>query len=255
MKLNGIGTLAWDLRTGGKLSRLDRLTTIVAAMRYRLVRKLKAAGPAGRDDADRLAAVSLSAIRIPDTAAALDALQYSSSVSPVWLFNHCARSYLFAALLGLVDKLHYDEEMLYVACLLHDLGLTPPAAAHGAHCFAVAGGRTAEARAALWHWPAARRRQLRAAIVLHTNVTVPLQAHGVEAHLLNAGAGVDVTGARLRELPSGIAKQVLQQHPRTDFGVYMADAMREEAAQRPHSRIALYERFGFSRLIASTRLD
>ena len=42
--------------------------------------------------------------------------------SPPFLFNHSMRTYLFGALLG--KDLAFDHELLFLACILHDLGLT-----------------------------------------------------------------------------------------------------------------------------------
>ena len=51
-----------------------------------------------------------------------------TDVSPAVLSNHCIRSYVFAREIAASQDLrggvHYDNETLYLACLLHDLGLT-----------------------------------------------------------------------------------------------------------------------------------
>ena len=44
--------------------------------------------------------------------------------------NHCVRSYLFAASRAVSDGLEIDHELLYVASLLHDLGLEAPFDSH-----------------------------------------------------------------------------------------------------------------------------
>jgi hypothetical protein len=40
------------------------------------------------------------------------------------LAAHCYRTYLFGAALGTRDGLDWDAELLFVAAMLHDLGLT-----------------------------------------------------------------------------------------------------------------------------------
>jgi HD superfamily phosphodiesterase len=60
------------------------------------------------------------------------------------LLGHCIRTWFWAELLGARDGIEPDEELLYVACLLHDIALTdryrPPLSAA---CFAVHGGEVA----------------------------------------------------------------------------------------------------------------
>lgn len=245
---HGIGSLRWELKRGGRLSRLDRLTLVAQAMQFRLWRHLRQMGRGAERDARRLAAVDVHRIRIPDSRIAVLALEHVTAVSPDWLLKHCLRTYLFGAILGLKDGIRYDEELLYVASLLHDLGLTPGAQADPAACFAVAGARQAEALAAGWGWPKTRREQMREAIDLHLNPSVPVK-HGAEAHLLHEGAGCDVVGARKREIAPAALEQVLTRHPRSGFATQMASTLREEAQRRPHGRLALFEQFGFSRLI------
>jgi HD domain len=63
--------------------------------------------------------------RVPDRDAARAAEELCREVSAWILYAHCLHSYLFAVLLGREDGMSHDEEALYVACLLHDVGLTP----------------------------------------------------------------------------------------------------------------------------------
>ena len=79
------------------------------------------------------------------------ALRYSSPS----LFNHCARSYLWAASLGRSEGLDFDAELLYVAALLHDLGLVEAFDTHRT-AFEEAGGDVGWVLAAGAGWPEAR---------------------------------------------------------------------------------------------------
>lgn len=73
-----------------------------------------------RPDPGRLAEV-----RIPDSAAAAEAERPARTESASGLDGHAVRSYVFAALLAARDGMGYDQELLYVGCVLHDIGLTP----------------------------------------------------------------------------------------------------------------------------------
>jgi hypothetical protein len=63
-------------------------------------------------------------IPIVDTMIAKAANELAQGASPPYLYNHQVRTYLFGALIGRAAKLKFDEELLYLACVLHDLGLT-----------------------------------------------------------------------------------------------------------------------------------
>jgi len=63
-------------------------------------------------------------IRLVDSRIARTATDLTRSVSPPYLFNHAIRTFLFASLIGRALGQKFDEEVLYLACILHDLGLT-----------------------------------------------------------------------------------------------------------------------------------
>ncbi len=52
------------------------------------------------------------------------AVDLARESSPAYLFNHTMRTYLFASLTGRALGQRFDEELLFLACTLHDLGLT-----------------------------------------------------------------------------------------------------------------------------------
>src|SRR5215217_6099423 len=74
------------------------------------------AAPVGR----RMRLDELAPGETPATRAALEVVREFSSPA---LVNHCIRSYLWAASYGRLNGIAYDEELLYVSALLHDLGL------------------------------------------------------------------------------------------------------------------------------------
>lgn len=43
--------------------------------------------------------------------------------NPVWGYEHCLRVYTLARELGRTEELAFDPELLYIAALLHDIGL------------------------------------------------------------------------------------------------------------------------------------
>src|SRR5258706_16083420 len=63
-------------------------------------------------------------IKVPDTALVHDAMDLSRSLLEPFLFNHVMRSWLFGIVLAESVAIAPDAELLAVAAILHDLGLT-----------------------------------------------------------------------------------------------------------------------------------
>jgi hypothetical protein len=84
---------------------------------------------------------------------------------------------------------------------------------------------------------------MRAAITLHLGPDVP-PAHGPVAHLLSAGAGVDVVGVCSWQLPPDLQAAVVEQHPRLGFEGEFSAACRTEAARVPRGRVRFLHRYG-----------
>lgn len=203
-----------------------------------------------------LARIDIDAIRIPDSAAARSAAELVTSLSPPWMVNHCTRTYLWGAMLAQSRRIKFDEELFYVATALHDIGLNEDTdcSAGCAACFAVEGARMAERFSDGLGWPAERRDRLSEAISLHLNVQVGLM-QGHEAHLLHAGASVDIIGARRSELHVDSVRDVLRRHPRLEFNNAMAITMKNEARKRPDSRAAFLVGLGLAGMIRETKWD
>src|SRR5688572_19664040 len=66
-------------------------------------------------------------IRAPDTELCHAATALAQRASEPFLFHHVMRSYVYADWIGRERRLTYDREVLYVATVLHDLGLTAAA--------------------------------------------------------------------------------------------------------------------------------
>jgi hypothetical protein len=91
-------------------------------------------------------------------------------------------------------------------------------------------------------WGEARQEALAEAIVLHLNVRVSL-AHGAEAHLLNAGTALDVTGARFWEIHPATAAAVVARVARLDMKRELWAVWKAEADAHPGSRARFLNRY------------
>jgi len=66
----------------------------------------------------------VASVRLVDSKIAREATELSRTVSTPCMFNHCVRTFLWGSLTGRALRKRFDEELLYLGCILHDLGLT-----------------------------------------------------------------------------------------------------------------------------------
>ena len=249
--MSQVGSWEWARRTDGRLGRADRaellrqgvlaqLSRLPAAMRGRLIRETS----------------SVSLPTPPDTALAKEAEERVRELSKPALYGHCLRTWAFAAMFAQRDRVGHDEELLYLACVLHDLGLTE---AHDGHdptaaCFAVEGARAAHTLLCERQAPAERARTVAEAISLHLNINVP-ERYGPEAVLLSKGVTLDVVGRRMERFPQAALLEVARKWPREGSGALLLADTTRQAKRRPHSRAALLHRLGFAKLVSANPLD
>ncbi|MGA9286686.1 MAG: hypothetical protein WBV85_14720 [Solirubrobacteraceae bacterium] len=159
-------------------------------------------------------------------------------------------TWAFAELFSQRDRVKHDAELLYLACMLHDLGLTEKHWGHDAHakCFAVEGARAAHALVHAGGASEERARKVAEAITLHLNVNVPARL-GAEANLLSKGVSLDVVGRRLHQIAPSTALEVNKRWPRDGFASELAASTTKQARMRPGSRSALLHKLGFVKLI------
>ena len=171
---------------------------------------------------------------LPTSTIAVAALTLCRSVSPPFIFNHCVRSYLFgrhvATANGLKPGADYDDELVFLACLLHDLGATEHAngsqrfevdGADAAATFLTAGGLADDRIATVWR-----------AVALHTSDGICHRFGTVEA-ITQMGVGVDVFGRGREAIPEATADAVHATWPRYDVGYTLAAAIVEQVETNP----------------------
>jgi len=197
--------------------------------------------------------IEIAGIRLPDSKAAHTAHQLCSEASSWVIYAHSVRSYLFASLLASSDGLEVDHEALYVGCILHDIGLTPPYD-EPARPFEEVSAAVAENLMADQGWQDWRRAALGRAIVLHMAAEIGSDELP-ETHALEAGVALDVTGRRLGELDHSVVANVLRVLPRGPFKRVFTTLMQREADQKPHSATALGTRLGLLGRITAAPFD
>ena len=129
---------------------------------------------------------------LPTTPLAVRAVEYVRACETEPVANHSVRSYLFAVLLadheGLRAPVDFDPDLLFFACVLHDLGTSPVAG--GTQRFEVDGadlaaefltGNGVGARGVDLVWEA---------IALHSSPGIA-ERRGALAYLTRRGVGID----------------------------------------------------------------
>jgi predicted HD phosphohydrolase len=166
----------------------------------------------------------------PDSRLARQAEELVGAVAPPFLTNHSYRSHFFGVALAERDSVEFDAELLYVAALLHDIGLVEEF--DTGKCFEEDSADAAARLAAGEGWDDERREVLAEAIRLHVATEIEL-ADGPEAYLLWHSTGLDVGGHRHAELRADTVTAVLDAYPRLDFkegfGALVADQAERKA--------------------------
>ena len=166
---------------------------------------------------------------VPDTLTATSAFEVAGVFHSPALLNHCIRSYLWAAALAAQEGTEYDAELLYVAAMLHDIGLTAPFQ-HPSVSFEVVGGQVAYMFAAGASWPVKRRTRVGEIVARHMGWAGD-PAEDPESHLLQRSTTIDVSGGGVELIPASLRGEVLARWPRLSFAEEFAEHFRAQAAR------------------------
>jgi hypothetical protein len=180
-------------------------------------------------DGARLDRHDLERLAIPDSAAARAAEELAESAQPAALTNHGVRSYAWGALLGLSESRPFESEVLYVAALLHDIGLLD---SHDrGNDFEADGAAAAHELLIGVGWD--EERADRAAHAIRDHWDGPESEDEVESLLLAYGTSVDVGGWRVHEFDPGTFADVVATAPREGFKQQFIDLVEKQAAAKP----------------------
>jgi hypothetical protein len=129
------------------------------------------------------------------------------------LFNHSSRVYLFATSTGLRKGVAFDPDLLYVAAMFHDLGLTDQFSsaterfevdgANAARAFLTENGISEQDIYEVW-----------SSIALYTTPGIPSHMHPVVA-LLTSGVEMDVLGINYDAFAQQEREQIVEVFPRS----------------------------------------
>ncbi|CAN5669642.1 phosphohydrolase [soil metagenome] len=241
-------TLDWDWaqRSGGNLTpkeyrHLVRVILrevpdgLVGVVRYRL----------GRRGSARTELVELPA---PDSALARRAEEFVEAALSPHVLAHSRRTYFFGKALAAADGIQADDELSYLAALMHDLNLEHPTPER---CFAVTGGERAQKLLIEWGADPMTAEAVAAATCGHAT---PGSDHDLAdpAGFVLAGSMADCIGRRLDEVDPTWLAELLRRFPRHRLKQRLVPALRAEAEAVPRGRIHLANRWAAFLLLVRT---
>jgi hypothetical protein len=188
---------------------------------------------------ENVAANDIASVSIPDSKMAREVTQLVRDTESDLLFQHSTRVYFWAALTGRRKSLIFDPELLYVAAMFHDVGLTQSYresqlrfevdGANAARDFLRSHGLSEGDVDKVWM-----------AVALHTTPGIPEHMHP-EIALVQAGAGMDVAGRGYEHFSDAQRDAVIAAHPRgDDFNNHMIDAFYQGMKHRPGSTFGTF---------------
>lgn len=149
------------------------------------------------------------------------------------IVDHSIRTFLFARLLaeheGALNDAAYDEQLLFAATVMHDLGLGGHSRGHAR--FEVEGADLAAGVLREHGVPDADVERVWEAIALHSSHGLA-ERRGLLTYLTYRGVFVDA-GRPTDGVAAELHKEVLNAYPKPTEGRYLADAIIEHAQKSP----------------------
>ena len=178
---------------------------------------------------------SVAGVTIPDTALCNAAVDLLEASSPEFLCTHCLRTYIFGSLAvrGLSRSV-IDEEAAFCAAALHDLGLV--LAYQRDNRFEVDGADAARQFCSKHQVPPERADLVWAAIALHTSPGIATRLAD-EIAVVHLGAGLELFGLGLDQVPPQVVEEVLKEYPRMNFKTEFRKLLVEHCRHNPAAQV------------------
>jgi hypothetical protein len=151
---------------------------------------------------------------VPDTPLIARTIEYAREHLEPYLFNHVMRSWLFAVSLAQLKQSAHDGEVLAVATLLHDLGLSK--AFSGPLRFEVEGANAARVFARNAGIDGRRAQLIWDGVALNSTPSIGFHKE-VEVALCTAGIGLDWGGWGYEALTEAQVAAIVDAFPRLDM--------------------------------------
>lgn len=186
--------------------------------------------------ADLPAAVA--GVSIPRSHLSIKVAQFSRSVCPDYLFNHCMRTFLFGALYLQSKNLTFDVDTAFTAAALHDIGLLPRFASSDAS-FEIDGANAAERFMRESGEPEAAAQIAWHAVEMHDGKWALTSRQGPEAMLVAVGAASDVDGPKA-DVDVRRTQEIVSAFPRLQFKSRFTALLIDHCKRKPTSQRATW---------------
>ena len=178
--------------------------------------------------------VTIGGLVAPDSELALKAAALAERAHTKVLLNHVHRTWWFGEFIGKKRGMKYDRELVYIASMLHDLGLSEEHFADKR--FEVDGADAASKFLHAHDYPQAKTSIVWDAIALHTSADIA-DRREPEVALVQFGAFLDVMGLRKDEVSPQLIDDTIALYPRLGFKKAFTEALAENARKKPHTAI------------------
>ena len=172
---------------------------------------------------------TVAGVRLIDSAIARKATELARASCPAYLFNHSIRTFIFGSLTGRALGQRFDEEVFFLACVMHDLGLTErfqgdlPFELQGAEAarhFLEENTYSKEGTETVWD-----------GIAMHASAIG--QFKKPEIALVGEGAGADVLGPDFSQIKKSDVGEILKAFPRLGFKTAFVTTCAEIVRKHP----------------------
>ena len=183
---------------------------------------------------------------VPATPLTAQAIEYARRSCEPYLFNHVMRSWLFAVLLGRLQEIGHDAEVLAVGTLLHDITLNERfsgprrfevEAADLARDFARRGGLDERRAQLVWD-----------SVALNSTPSIGLHKER-EVSLCTAGICFDVIGLNYERIASAEVRGIVAKFPRLEMKRRMTGCFSRIARDHPETTFDNFVRDFGERLV------
>jgi len=239
-----VGTLNWARRTGGQINFQDKLMLALTGMKASLrdippLLWWKMGLPV-----KKTAFIDISSFKFPDTKAASSAEALLNELTPPFMINHSIRTYLWSRLLAEYSSLQYDDELLYIGSLLHDIGFYGPylKSTPDTECFTIRSANAAVDVVQKNKWTTKRQDLLAETMILNANPDVGIE-QGVVAHIMQKGVSIDIMGTGVWKVNHDTKNAVVEKYPRLNQNKALWPTWKTEADTHPCCRAHFYNRY------------
>jgi len=167
---------------------------------------------------------------LPGDTVSAEALRFVKTHETEPVFNHSVRSFIFARLYAVHKGIHYNEPLLFISCLFHDMGLT--AIGNGPQRFEVEGADQAVHFLAGTSFNEQDADVVWQAIALHSSSGIA-ERRGPIPLLTRTGVVIDFGGPLADFITDAQASEIFAAYPRLSMATSVTDCIVHQCSANP----------------------